>query len=420
MSAFAADFRAGTDINLGVGYVNENTIPRQLIQSAMQAVLADPARYKTALNYGGPQGSPNLINSLRSYLLRNAIGGLTPEVLDRQEVLIGSNGATSLLEALAMVITPGIVLTSDPMYYIYCNFLERMGYKVVTIPEDSGGIRIDLLERKLQGPGFPLEDLRFFYIVTINNPTATILTNQRRAQLVEITSRVSHRLGRKVPLVLDGAYEGLVHDPAVPPLVSALSLDPDGVVFELGTLSKIVAPALRAGYIIGQPCPLLQAVVQKTSDAGFSAPLINQEIAAWILDHHIEEQAARVNRGYREKARAIRVWIDQYLGAYLENCTGGQAGFYFYLTLNIETGEKSPFFRYLTRTTGLPGVDREGDQLKPRVIYIPGEFCVHPRGPLRQTGRRQLRISYGFEDLAGIETALQHMQAAAEYAAGQA
>jgi 2-aminoadipate transaminase len=48
MSAFAEDFREGVDINLGVGYVNENTIPRDLIRKGMETVLANPEKHRAA------------------------------------------------------------------------------------------------------------------------------------------------------------------------------------------------------------------------------------------------------------------------------------------------------------------------------------------------------------------------------------
>jgi hypothetical protein len=61
-------------------------------------------------------------------------------------------------------------------------------------------------------------------------------------------------------------------------------------------------------------------------------------------------------------------------------------------------------------------MDHEGDSLRPRVIYIPGEYCVHRAGDLAVAGRRQLRISYGFEDVPRILRALALMRHAAEYA----
>lgn len=44
MAAFDAEFRPAKDINLGVGYVNERTIPYDLIVESLQAVLARPAK----------------------------------------------------------------------------------------------------------------------------------------------------------------------------------------------------------------------------------------------------------------------------------------------------------------------------------------------------------------------------------------
>ena len=312
---------------------------------------------------------------------------------------------------------PGIVVTCDPMYYIYCNYLERMGFEICAVPEDEEGLDTERLEARLRELGRRKRDIRFFYAVTISNPTCSILSNGRRRRLVEIAGRLSRELGRKVPVVLDKAYENLIHDPAVEKPESGLLHDELGIVYETGPLSEILTPALRIGYLIGPAGPLLDALVQKTSDAGFSAPLVTQEIAGYLLDRHVRRQIEQVNAGYRQKAAATRRWIDAKLGDALCACTGGRAGFYYYLTFaRIETHEESAFFKFLSRTTGRDDVDGPAGAKYPRVAYIPGQFCVHPHGELVEVGRRQLRLSYGFEELPRIEAAVELMRQAAEYA----
>jgi DNA-binding transcriptional MocR family regulator len=417
MADFDADFRDDLDINLGVGYVNEKTIPTEFIEQAMHNVIAGPQKYRQAFNYGGPKGSQNLIDSIKTFILKNKIAQLTEDVLNKNEVIIGPSGATSLLEALAQILPKGLVITSDPVYYIYSDFLLRAGFEIVAVPEDHEGIRTDLLQETLDSLGNQKNNISFIYLVTINNPTCTILSDARRKQLVNITADLSKKLNRKIPLFLDKAYENLIHDETVTEPSSSLLYDPIGVVYEIYTLSKIIAPALRIGYMLGPPSDFTQAMVQRTSDIGFSASLICQEIASYILDHHAAEQIQSVKSGYHKKAEQTKNWLDEFLAPFLADFTGGQAGFYYYLTFkDIQTHEDSPFFKFLTRTTGDPQIDGLENKKNPRVIYIPGSFCVHPEGQLTQIAKRQLRLSYGFEELKNIKKAIQLMNHAAIYA----
>ncbi|MBN1609153.1 MAG: hypothetical protein JW940_21165 [Polyangiaceae bacterium] len=95
MSAFARDFRPGVDINLGVGYVTEETIPGRQIRQALGAVLSNQDVYQHALNYGGSEGSPNLVSALRRFLVRNGVGGLPEHVLGERRIIIGASRACS-------------------------------------------------------------------------------------------------------------------------------------------------------------------------------------------------------------------------------------------------------------------------------------------------------------------------------------
>jgi 2-aminoadipate transaminase len=420
MAAFAHDFRDGVDINLGVGYVNEKTIPAGGFDEAMHAVVSDPVKYRQAFNYGGPAGSANLAASLRRFLATAGSARLDAETLARKRLIIGACGATSVLDSIADTLAPGIVVTSDPMYYIYCDALERKGFEVLASPEDREGIELAALERKLSALGERVNDIAFFYVVTVNNPSCTILSNRRRRALYEVAARLSRAQGRCIPIFYDLAYELLLHDPGAKPFASMLPQDDLDIVYEIGTLSKVLAPALRIGYLLGPDGPLMDAMVQRTSDIGFSAPLFVQEMAGYLLDERIADQLRAVNAGYREKALAVRDGIERSLGPLLEDCRGGSAGFYFYLTFrDVETHSRSDFFRFLARATGDERIDGQAEA-PPRVIYIPDEYCVHPRGDLAERGRRQLRLSYGFEDTGRILEGLELMQAAAGYARSRA
>lgn len=405
---FAADFREGIDINLGVGYVNDQTIPADVIGKAYQYIISHQDIYRNALNYGGGEGSPNLIRSIKKYYLRNHTGMLNEDDWKNLRIMIGANGATSLLDAFSDIIKPGIVITSAPYYYIYTQTLQNKGFNILPVKEDKNGIIPSELDKALKT--IDHQQISFIYLATVNNPSTSILSNERRSYIVKKAEDLAVNLNRKIPVIFDKAYEDIIHNPDVEAPVSGLKFDSLGQIFEIGTLSKVIAPALRIGYLICKNNLLCSVIVQRTSDIGFSAPLINQEIASWLLDNYVEIQRKNVNEGYKQKARIIKEIIEDELGEYLQDMKGGDAAFYFYLTFKeIKTDEDSDFFKFLSRTTGNESLDGYPKK-NPRLVYIPGVICNSITD-----SDRQLRLSYGFEDVKVFKKAIKYIRQACEY-----
>ena len=417
MASFARTFRPGIDINVGVGFVNELTLPYDHLSESVATIVAQQDLYRNALNYGDPAGT-SLLRTRIKEMLREELPAEDHPLLQERELVMGTSGATSILESLAQIFKPGLIIMADPVYYIYRLFLERKGFKILGLPEDENGLNPDQLQEILTSSQINIEDLRFVYLVTVSNPTGTILSNERKHRIVQLISQLAETRGIYVPVIFDQAYTGLIHDPGVEVQESVFREDVYDLVYEVGTLSKILSPSFRLGYVVGKPTSLLAAIQERNSDVGFSASPLNQYIAAVLLTQVLKPQRQRVLQGYREKAQAMMERIDQQLGPYLESYTGGRAGFYFYLTFkDIETHPESDFYRYLNRCTGDPAIDGEHlNACPPRLAYIPGSFCVLPDGALREPGNRSLRISYGFESMEHVLTAIDMMAEASAYA----
>ena len=149
----------------------------------------------------------------------------------------------------------------------------------------------------------------------------------------------------------------------------------------------------------------------------FNAPVLNQAMASYLLDHHIDEQLQSVHDAYRKKALRVRKALEEGLGDALEECRGGSGGFYYYLTFKkVQTHTQSAFFQYTNRSTGDPLIDGPKHAKYPKVAYVPGEYCVHNHGHLVQRGRRQFRLSYAFENTHRIEQAINILNDACQYA----
>lgn len=155
------------------------------------------------------------------------------------------------------------------------------------------GIDVDTVEELLERGVRPA----FLYTVPdFHNPTGSCLGEASRRRLADLAGRF------ELPLIEDDPYSALRFDGDALPAVRAF--DERWVIY-VGTFSKIIAPALRVGWIV-VPHGLREAVsiVKETSDLETSA-LSQRVLARFLSSDAFEPYLDRLRHAYRERRDAM-------------------------------------------------------------------------------------------------------------------
>ena len=177
------------------------------------------------------------------------------EGLKESQILMGA-GSSPFLLAGAMLYKNGTIISSKPTYEDLLSKAETFGAKVVRLPLTSDyKFDLDAIEKAIDS------NTSLVYIVNPNNPTGTVVDNEK---LKSFCRRVS----TKTMVLVDEAYIDLVPNPAETSLIPLIK---EGVnIIVLRTFSKLYGMAgLRFGYMVAQP-----ETIKKFSALTSSAPAI--------------------------------------------------------------------------------------------------------------------------------------------------
>jgi len=196
------------------------------------------------------------------------------------------------LVAQALMEAPGdVIVTEELTYSGTIAAYKGLGARLVGIPLDDRGMRVDVLEEKLELLEKQGTPPRFIYTLpTYQNPTGTVMPLERRRALLETARRFD------ILVVEDNCYGDVHFEGEVPP--SLYALDTTGTVIYLCSLSKIFAAGLRMGYLIAEP-GLLGRITARRFDLGNS--VLGASICAAFLENRLWIHVERHNAALREK-----------------------------------------------------------------------------------------------------------------------
>ncbi len=321
----AARWTGTPQFNFTGGNNDPDEVPVHGLMAAAEAVLKREGRDLS--HYGlrsGPQGYLRLREFLSGKLKRDAgIACSADDIL----VVSGSLQALDLVNG-ALLQRGDTVIAEQDNYQGTLTRLQRLGVGAVGIPLDAGGMRMDVLEAALKELKNRGVRPKFIYTIpTVQNPTGTILSAERRETLLKLAEDYG------VPVFEDDCYSDLTWSGERPPALYAMSRTEN--VIHIGSFSKSIAPALRVGFIVA-PWAILSRILPLKTDAGSGA--LEQMVLAEYCAGHFTEHMPALRRALKAKLDTLTDALNEQFGTAAEFAYP-QGGIFLWVKLpdNVDT-----------------------------------------------------------------------------------
>ncbi|HPW85025.1 MAG TPA: PLP-dependent aminotransferase family protein, partial [Rhodoferax sp.] len=324
------------------------------IREAVNAALTEEAG--ATLQYGATEGHGPLREQLASFMASKGCQNVAAENLI---VTTGSQQALDLLGKT--LISPGDkVIVEGPTFLATIQCFRLYGAQLISAPIDGDGVQTDRLEALIAE-----HKPKFVYLIpTFGNPSGGLLSLERRKRVLELAVKY------QTVIVEDDPYGDLYFNAAPPPSLLALSAGVPGsreLLVHCGSLSKVLSPGLRVGWMIAEPELLAKATMCKQFSDAHTSTFAQATAAQYLKAGRMPATLAHVRKVYAERALAMGNALRRELGDAIE-FVQPQGGLFVW-----------------ARLTGAGGKVRDGGELAKRAIekgvaFVPGApfYCANP------------------------------------------
>lgn len=334
-------------------------LPAEDIASAMDTVIRES--YADAFQYGSTEGSDLLKNMLVEVMAEEGLRAEPEHVL----VTTGSQQALDLLGRV--LINPGDpIVVEGPTYIGALAAFRPADPEFITIPLDDSGMQVELLEAELERRADPPP--KFIYVVpSFHNPGGVTLAQGRRVALLELARR------RDLLLIEDNPYGMLRFEGE--PLEPLAASDRRRVVY-VSTLSKIISPGIRTGWVLA-PAPILERLAMFKQGADLCSSSLSQMFAEQFIRQGLwKKNLDNLRPIYRSRRDAMLAGLEEHFPDDAR-WTRPQGGLFIWVTLP----------RYLDTAKMLPLA------ILQKVAYVPGTAFFADG-----SGAHHLRLNFSYAD----------------------
>ena len=341
-------------ISFAGGFPDSAMFDVEGIRAASNAALTEEPG--AALQYGATEGYNPLREQLAAFMTAK---GAKEVAADNLIVTTGSQQALDLLGKT--LISPGDkVIVEGPTFLATIQCFRLYGAELITAPVDGQGVQTDVLEALIAEHKPKL----VYLIPTFGNPSGATLSLERRKAVLEMA--VKHN----TLIVEDDPYGDLYFGDAPPPSLLNLSASVPGsreLLVHCGSLSKVLSPGLRVGWMIGPAELLAKATMCKQFSDAHTSTFAQATAAQYLKAGRMPATLANVRKVYAERAQAMGDALRNDLGDAIE-FVQPQGGLFVW-----------------ARLTGAGGKVQDGNVLAKRAIekgvaFVPGTpfFCANP------------------------------------------
>ena len=297
-----------TDISFNTQYT-ENPVRLENLKDypddciKMKSVIPDERLYpvkefKSAFNgaikkhsskiftYTDSKGYLPLRSFLCKRLQKHGINAVEDEVI----ITSGSQNSIDLIFRLLLGENQGVACESPTYFHIY-PLLKMKNARVTGVPIQDDG-KYDFSElRKGEKP------VLFYTTPNFQNPTGLTMSQEDREELLSICE------DRKIPILEDGFEEEMKYFGKFP--LSIKSLDKKKIVLYLGSISKVLFPGLRIGWIVADK-DFIDRLALLKSYSDLSGSLITQAaFHEFCIRDYYDLHIKKLNRIYRKRMQIL-------------------------------------------------------------------------------------------------------------------
>jgi 2-aminoadipate transaminase len=360
-------------ISFAGGLPSPETFPIKEIEDISCEVLRENGA--VALQYGPTEGESPFREELAKWMHREKAAVKPENIL----VTAGSQQGLDIISKIFLD-PKDIVVMELPSYVGGLQAFSAYRARMIGVPQDMEGMKIDLLEKVLQTLAKKRKKPKFIYVVPdFQNPSGVTMSLVRRKQLLELAYQY------EVPIVEDSPYRDLRYSGQAVPAI--YGLDAQNQVIVLGTFSKILGPGLRLAWIMAPTAWMDRMVVAKQS-MDLCSPVYTQLIGVEFMKRGLlPKQIEKILLVYGRKLRAMLEALEKYMpkGVEWSKPEGG-------LFLWVKLPKKMSANELLPKA------------IEKKVVYVVGS-AFHCNGK----GQNTMRLNFSFPTEQQIDQGIQRL-----------